>query len=193
MPLYTSRYYLSASGDPGTWSLGGQQREEAPEGVEPTDHARQVLDLLVATLPGDGGVRVRVWIGEAGTDAEAEVDLCHPWTEDTEARLNDIARCRKAVDAAEAEARTLEALAKEARSRTKARRAALAASVYVGATGGVAQTLIVKASGHERNWVRTTVWNVEAQQIAEMPAQTWTSPGETMRSHDPADAEQPEG
>ncbi|MCY0924249.1 MULTISPECIES: hypothetical protein [unclassified Streptomyces] len=78
-------------------------------------------------------------------------------------------------------------------SRTKARRAALAASVYVGATGGVAQTRIVKASGHERNWVRTTVRDVEAQQIAAMPAQAWASLDETMRSLDPADAEQPEG
>ncbi|MFE9484520.1 hypothetical protein ACFYNM_38810 [Streptomyces spororaveus] len=176
MPLYTTRYYRSSSGAPGTWSRGGQGREQTPEDVEPADYARRILDYLVSVLPGDDGVRVRVWIGEAATDAEAEVDLCHPWTEDTEARLDDIARCRDAVAAAEAEARSLEAQAKAARGQLQERRAALSASVYVGTISGVAQTRIVGASGHERNWVRNTVRAVESQRIAGVPEDTWAGP-----------------
>ncbi|KOU58819.1 hypothetical protein ADK55_10745 [Streptomyces sp. WM4235] len=64
--MHRSRYHLSASGDPGTWSLAGQRSEEAPEGIEPTDHARQVLDLLVATEPKTATTR------PPGTDIAAQ-------------------------------------------------------------------------------------------------------------------------
>ncbi|WP_327389168.1 hypothetical protein [Streptomyces sp. NBC_01207] len=176
MPRYTTRYYRSATGEAGTWSHGGQSREDAPDDVEPIDYARRILDYLVSVLPGDDGVRVRVWVGEAATDAEAEVDLCHPWTEDTQARLNDIARCSGAVAKAETEARRLEAEAKAARGQLQQARADLAASVYVGTISGVPQTQIVSASGHERNWVRNTVRTVESQRIAELPEDTWAGP-----------------
>ncbi|MCX4808958.1 hypothetical protein OG594_46760 [Streptomyces sp. NBC_01214] len=176
MPLFTTRYYRSATGEVGTWAFGGQSRDDAPADVEPVDYARRMLDYLVSVLPGDDGVRVRVWIGEAATDAEAEVDLSHPWTEDTEARVEDIARCRDEVANAEALARSLETQAKAARGRLQEARAALAASVYVGTISGVPQTRIVGASGHARNWVRTTVRDVESQRIAALPADTWAGP-----------------
>ncbi|MFD6917948.1 hypothetical protein [Streptomyces virginiae] len=187
MPLYTTRYYRSATAEAGTWTFGGQAREDVPDGIEPVDYARRMLDNLVSVLPGDDGVRVRVWVGEAATDAEAEVDLCHPWTEDAEARLTDITRCREEVAKIEAEARTLEAEAKAARGRLQSARAALATSVYVGTISGVPQTRIVGASGHERNWVRTTVAAVEAQRIAELPEDTWAGPsaGWALDSTDP--------
>ncbi|MHC3394686.1 hypothetical protein ACLQ2E_35295 [Streptomyces lavendulocolor] len=167
MPLYTCRYYRSPDGAAGSWSLGGQSREEVPTDITPVDYARRMLDYLVSVLPGDDGVRLRVWVGEAATDAEAEVDLEHPWTADAEIRLDDIARCRHAVDQAEAEARRLEAAAKAARAELQKRRTALAASVYAGTRSGVPQTEIVKATRHERNWVRTVVRDVEAQRITE--------------------------
>lgn len=167
--LYTCRYYRSASGEAGTWVLHGQQRNEVPEGVEPVEYARTMLDRLVSVLSGDDGVRLRVWVGEAATDAEAEVDLTHPWTADVQVRLDDIARCRAAVDEAEARARQIAADGREARAQVKRRRAALANSVYVGTLGGVPQTQIVTASRHERNWVRTTVLAVEADRIAASP------------------------
>ncbi|MFJ4902779.1 hypothetical protein [Streptomyces sp. NPDC088727] len=163
MSLLSHRYYLSPDGL--TWTCAGKGREEMPEVTSVQDYARKLVHRLAEEIPGDDALRVRVWVGElTDDDAEAEVDVDYHWRDDVPSLLANVERRRKAVNLAEERARDLEAQAKAARAAVKRERDGLALAAYHASRGGAEQTAIVKSSGHERNWVRTTVRTVEARQ-----------------------------
>lgn len=166
--IFSYRVYTSP--DEKTWSRATEGFDNVPKDTDLSDYTRKLVARFDTMIEGDDAIRVGVWVGElTENDEDAEISLDFHWRDDVEFLLDQVRSRRNEVDRHESEVQSLKERLTKARYDLSQARVDLNISVYHASRGGALQTDIVDRSGHERNWVRTTVQAV-AEQAESLPS-----------------------